>query len=84
MYAIIFLTTSKGVMNMIDTTLLDSKEPISMEALQAFFQANDFSTMVSRYDAETATVEDNEFYLKVKKIQKACRAFLKERTNMAS
>ena len=37
---------------MIDTTLLDSTAPISMEALQAFFQANDFSTMVSRYDAE--------------------------------
>jgi hypothetical protein len=55
-------------MNMIDTTLLDSKEPITLDALQAFFQANDFSTMVSRYDAETATVEDNEFYLKVKKI----------------
>ena len=53
---------------MIDTTLLDSTEPISMEALQALFHANDFSTMVSRYDAETATVEDNEFYLKVKKI----------------
>ena len=53
---------------MMDTTLLDSTEPISMEALQAFFQANDFSTMVSRYDAETATVEDNEFYLKVKTI----------------
>lgn len=53
---------------MIDTTLLDSTEPISVEALQAFFQANDFSAMVSRYDAETATVEDNEFYLKVKKI----------------
>ena len=53
---------------MIDTTLLDSKEPITMEILQALFRANDFSTMVSRYDAETATVEDNEFYLKVKKI----------------
>lgn len=53
---------------MIDTTLLDSTEPISMEALQAFFQANDFSTMVSRYDAEEATVEDNKFYLKVKHI----------------
>jgi len=53
---------------MIDTTLLDSTEPISMEALQAFFQANDFSTMVSRYDAERATEENNAFYLKVKKI----------------
>lgn len=53
---------------MIDTTLLDSTEPISMEALQVFFQANDFSTMVSRYDAEAATAQDNAFYLKVKKI----------------
>ena len=53
---------------MIDTTLLDSTEPIGMEALQAFFQANDFSTMVSRYDAERATEENNAFYLKVKQI----------------
>ena len=53
---------------MIDTTLLDSTAPISMEALQALFRENDFSTMVSRYDAEEATEENNEFYLKVKKI----------------
>ena len=53
---------------MIDTTLLDSREPITMDVLQAFFQANDFSTMVSRYDAESATEENNAFYLKVKKI----------------
>ena len=32
---------------MIDTTLLDSTEPISMDVLQSLFQANDFSTMVS-------------------------------------
>ena len=53
---------------MIDTSLLEKTEPISREALQAFFRANDFSTMVSRYDAETAASEDNEFYLKVKKM----------------
>ena len=53
---------------MVNATLLDSTEPISMEALQALFQANDFSTMVSRYDAEAATAQDNEFYLKVKKV----------------
>ena len=53
---------------MIDTALLDSAEPISMDALQALFQANDFSTIVSRYDAERATEENNVFYLKVKKI----------------
>ena len=51
-----------------DTSLLDGTEPISMETLQAFFQANDFSTMGSRYDAEAATAQDNAFYLKVKKI----------------
>ena len=53
---------------MIDSTLLDSKEPITMEALQAFFRANDFSTKVSRYDAESATEENITFYLKVKQI----------------
>ena len=53
---------------MIDTTLLDSREPITMDVLQAFFQANDFSTMVSRYDEESATEENNAVYLKVKKI----------------
>ena len=53
---------------MIEPTLLDSNEPISMEALQAFFQANDFSTMVSRYDADGASNEDNEFFMKVKGI----------------
>ncbi len=51
-----------------DTTLLDSTEPISMEALHAFFRANDFSTIVSRYDAEGASNEDNEFFMKVKGI----------------
>ena len=53
---------------MIDTSLLESTEPLSMEALQAFFRANDFSTMASRYDAESASNEDNEFFMKVKKI----------------
>lgn len=42
---IIFITVSKGVTNMQDTLLLDGTEPISKEALQAFFQANDFSTI---------------------------------------
>lgn len=47
---------------MIDTTLLDSTEPISMEALQAFFQANDFSTMVSRYSNWGVPVEKDALY----------------------
>lgn len=54
-----------------DTTLLESTEPISMEALQAFFRANDFSTMVSRYDADGASNEDNDFFVKVKGIFQA-------------
>ena len=37
-----------------------------------------------RLSKQIAGEKEDEFYLKVKKIQKACRAFLKERTNMAS
>jgi hypothetical protein len=66
MYDIIFLTQPKGVMNMMDNTLLDSTEPISMEALQAHFQVNDFSTMVSRYDYNKATFEQDALYTKAR------------------
>ena len=51
---------------MIDTTLLDSTEPISMEALQAFFQANDFSTMVSRYSNWGVPLEKDALYTKAR------------------
>ena len=46
---------------MIDTTLLDSTEPISMEALQAFFQANDFST-IDLYIAKSRCLHEIPFY----------------------
>ena len=51
---------------MIDTTLLDSTEPISVEALQAFFQANDFSTMVSRYSNWGVPLEKDALYMKAR------------------
>ena len=53
---------------MIDTALLDSTEPISMEALQAFFRANDFSAQTSGYKFKTASSEKNQMYLKAKDI----------------
>ena len=46
--------------------LLDTGVPITMEALQAHFRANDFSTMVSRYNPSTASSEENSLYLKIK------------------
>jgi len=49
-----------------DTTLLDSTEPISVEALQAFFQANDFSTMVSRYSNLGVPLEKDALYTKAR------------------
>ena len=51
---------------MIDTTLLDSTEPISMDVLQAFFQANDFSTMVSRYSNWGVPLEKDALYTKAR------------------
>lgn len=51
---------------MIDTTPLDSTEPISVEALQAFFQANDFSTMVSRYSNWGVPLEKDALYTKAR------------------
>ena len=51
---------------MIDTTLLDSTEPISMDALQALFQANDFSTMVSRYSNWGVPLEKDALYTKAR------------------
>ena len=51
---------------MIDTTLLDRTEPIGMEALQTFFQANDFSTMVSRYSNWDVPLEKDALYMKAR------------------
>ena len=51
---------------MANKTMLDSGAPITMESLQAQFRANDFSTMVSRYNPSTASSEENSLYLKIK------------------
>ena len=51
-----------------DTTLLDSTEPITMEALQAFFRENDFSAQTSGYKFKNASNEKNQMYLKAKGI----------------
>ena len=51
---------------MANKTMLDSGAPITMESLQAQFRANDFSTMVSRYNPSTASSEENSLYLKFK------------------
>ena len=51
------------------STLEPSKDgTISMGDLMKHFQANDFSTMVSRYDVDAASSENNELYLKVKQV----------------
>lgn len=47
-------------------TMLGSDVPITLEALQAHFRANDFSTQVSRYNPSTASSEENSLYLKIK------------------
>lgn len=51
-----------------DAIPLDNAEAITMERLREFFFANDFSAEVSRYNADTASSENNELYLKVKQI----------------
>lgn len=53
---------------MVDTSLLEKDGAISVEDLMKHFQANDFSTEVSRYNAKKASSESNELYLKVKQI----------------
>ena len=53
---------------MVDTSLLEKDGAISIEDLMKHFQANDFSTEVSRYNAKKASSADNELYLKVKQI----------------
>ena len=53
---------------MVDTSLLEKDGAISIEDLMKHFQANDFSTEVSRYNAKKASSESNELYLKVKQI----------------
>ena len=42
--------------------LLEENADLSLEALQAFFQANDFSAAVSGYDSDRASSQDNHFY----------------------
>lgn len=49
-----------------DTTLLDSREPITMQRLQDHFRAHDFSAQTSKYKFKTASSEKNQIYLKAK------------------
>ena len=51
---------------MIDTTLLDSSTPLSMERLRAHFLAHDFSAQTSGYKFKNAPSEKNQMYLKAK------------------
>ena len=66
MCVIIFVTTSKGVTDMQDTTLLDRNEPITMDGLRSHFRKHDFSTQTSGYKFKTASSEKNQMYLKAK------------------
>ena len=66
MCVIVFVTISKGVTDMQDTTLLDSNEPLTMQALRDRFRDNDFSTQTSRYKFKTASSEKNQMYIKAK------------------
>ena len=68
MWDVVFVTMSKGVTDMLDTTLLDSNEPLTMQALRDRFRDNDFSTQTSRYKFKTASSEKNRMYLKAKGI----------------
>lgn len=52
---------------MIDTSLLGKDGAISIEDLMKHFQANDFSAMVSLYESEKATSEQNKLYRIAKK-----------------
>ena len=47
--------------------LLEEDADLNIEALQAFFQANDFSTAVSGYDSDRACSRDNSFYDRLQK-----------------
>ena len=51
-----------------DTSLLEKDGAISIEDLKKHFQKNDFSAEVSHYNANAASSENNELYLKVKQI----------------
>ena len=62
MYVIIIVTTMKGVAIMKNMPLLEDDADLSLEALQAYFQANDFSAAVSGYDSDRANSQDNHFY----------------------
>ena len=53
---------------MVDTSLLEKDGAISIEDLVKHFQKNDFSAEVSHYNADAASSESNELYLKVKQI----------------
>ena len=67
MYVIIIVAMMKGVAIMKNMPLLEEDAELSLEALQAFFQANDFSAAVSGYDSDRASSRDNSFYDRLQK-----------------
>ena len=48
--------------------LFDSDEPLTLQRLQEYFQAHDFSTQTSGYKPQKATDEQNQMYLRAKRI----------------
>lgn len=52
---------------MVDTSLLEKEGAISIEDLMKHFQTNDFSAMVSLYESEKASSEQNQLYRRAKK-----------------
>ena len=53
---------------MTDTTLLNSTEPLTMEALREHFLTHDFSSQTSAYKFLTASNEKNQLYIRAKEI----------------
>ena len=66
MYAIMIATTAKGVVIMKNMPLLENGAELSLEALQAHFQAHDFSTAVSGYDSEKASNAERQLYSRIR------------------
>ena len=66
MYAIIIVTTKKGVAIMKNMPLLEDDAELRLEALQAYFQTHDFSTAVARYENERASNEERQLYSRIR------------------
>ena len=76
-----YFKATKGVLNMIDTTLLDKEGPVTLEDLRAYFYAHDFSAMSSGYDKEhESNIRNSRFKRIVKCFKKAWRDQMKEMT----